>query len=334
MGSTEVRGIASAIIDQAYSFPSEGAPVGYPRPGTQVLILDEGGREVTDGQIGEIAIKSKYITVEHRSESQFGVSSTATADDNSVYLTGDLGKLLPDGFLIHMGRKDLTVKVRGYRIAIEEVEQALRDHPAVAEAAVITWDHSGAEDKSLEAHVAFRQNRVASVGELSAFLRSRLPGYMVPSAFKFLPSLPMTNGKVDRRLLARIERIRPALENPYVAARNDNETQLVKIWEEALDLHPVGIHDNFFELGGHSLAAMRVVTQIIKQLRLELPLQSHFGAPTIAEIARVIAEHQGKRASEEELDRLLAELESLSNKEAKRLLGEGKTLGDRETNDE
>jgi acyl carrier protein len=333
MGSTEVRGIASAIIDQTYSFPSEGAPVGYPRPGSQIFILDEKGREVTDGQIGEIAIKSQYIAVEHHAESQFALSA-ATADDSGVYLTGDLGKLSPDGFLIHMGRKDLTVKVRGYRIAIEEVEQALRDHPAVAEAAVTAWDHGGVEDKSLEAHVAFRQDRVASVGELSTFLRRRLPGYMIPSAFKILPNLPLTNGKVDRRVLARIERIRPRLENPYVASRSDNETQLVQIWEEVLDLRPVGIHDNFFELGGHSLAAMRVVTHIIKQFQLDLPLRSLFGSPTVAEMARVIAEHRGKRASEDKLITLLAELESLSNKEAERQLGEEKTRGDRETNDE
>ena len=115
-------------------------------------------------------------------------------------------------------------------------------------------------------------------------------------------------------------RLRPNLATPLVAATTEVESKLAAIWESVLSLDRVGVNDNFFDLGGHSLAATRVVSQVIKQFQLELPLLSLFQSPTVAEMAAVIIEHRGKLLDEEELERLLSELELMSDEEAQQLV--------------
>jgi acyl carrier protein len=143
---------------------------------------------------------------------------------------------------------------------------------------------------------------------------------MIPSAFVMLPALPLTpNGRVDHLALPAPEGTRPELDTPFAAPRTPIEAELAKIWADVLSLDQVGIHDNFFDLGGHSLAATRVVSQVIKQFRLDLPLQSLFQSPTVAEMAAVIDERQKNRLTEEELERILTELEAMSEEEAKKI---------------
>jgi acyl carrier protein len=156
---------------------------------------------------------------------------------------------------------------------------------------------------------------------------------MIPAAFVALGALPLTpNGKVDRLGLPEPEGTRPELDTPFIAPRIPIEAELAGIWAEVLSLDQVGIHDDFYDLGGHSLAATRVVSRILKTFQLELPLQSLFQSPTVAEMAAVITEQQGKKLDEKELQCILSELESLSDEEAEsqiasestpRLLGDG-----------
>jgi acyl carrier protein len=161
-------------------------------------------------------------------------------------------------------------------------------------------------------------------------LRKKLPDYMIPSGFVVLDALPLSpNGKVDRQALPDPGRSRPELDTPYLAARTPTDEQLAKIWAEVLSLDRVGIHDDFFELGGHSLAAIRVVSQVLKQFRIELPLQLLFQSPTVAAMAAVITEHQAKKLGNGKLKRILAELESLSDEEAQRLVGNEPAAGRR-----
>ncbi len=138
----------------------------------------------------------------------------------------------------------------------------------------------------------------------------------------FLESLPLTNGKVDRKALPKPDDKRPDLGTPFALPRNEIETSLIRIWEEVLDVRPIGIHDKFFDLGGHSLSATRVVSRVIEQFQLEIPLQSLFQSPTIAEMAAVIAEHQGKMLDQSQLSAILDELGSMSDAEAQRLVRE------------
>jgi acyl carrier protein len=146
---------------------------------------------------------------------------------------------------------------------------------------------------------------------------------MIPTTFIALTKFSLlATGKVNRRALPDPDKSRPELDKEYATLRTPIEEQLVQIWSEILSLDRIGIHDNFFDLGGHSLAATRIVSQAIKQFQLEIPLHSLFQAPTVAEMAAVIEAHQGKRVGEANLERMLAELESLSDDEARRLIAE------------
>jgi acyl carrier protein len=146
---------------------------------------------------------------------------------------------------------------------------------------------------------------------------------MLPSAFVRLDKIPLTpSGKVDRRALPDPGQSRLQLDTPYVAPRTPIEEQLAKTWADILSLDHVGVDDNFFDLGGHSLAATRVVSQLIKQFQIEVTLRSLFESPTVSQMATVIVEHQGKKLDENELNRILADLESLSEAEATRLVEE------------
>jgi hypothetical protein len=134
---------------------------------------------------------------------------------------------------------------------------------------------------------------------------------MNPSAFVFVDSLPLTpNGKIDRSALPAPDQHRPELEQTFVAPRTAAEKRLAGIWADMLRLDQVGIHDNFFDLGGHSLLATQVISRMRDTFKVELPLRSLFESPTVAQMALVITE-------EKELTRLLAELESLSDDEAR-----------------
>ena len=242
-----------------------------------------------------------------------------TEHEERLFLTGDLGKKLDDGFVIHLGRKDFTVKIRGYRVDLNEVESALLAHPQLIAAAVVAWNRESAE-KYLTAYVVARESSIPTVNQLRRFLSKTLADYMIPSGFMFLPSLPLTNGKLDRNALPRPDRKRPNLDAPYAPPRGDVEERLVRIWQAVLDVHPIGIHDNFFDLGGHSLAASRVISRVIQAFKLALPIKALFDAPTVAEMATIIAQNQTKRASNEELARMLNELDSMSENEAEQQL--------------
>ena len=137
--------------------------------------------------------------------------------------------------------------------------------------------------------------------------------------------LPPT-GKVDRKALPAPSRTRPELNTSFVAPRTLFEKELAQVWAEILTLDLVGIHDNFFDLGGHSLEATRVVSRVIKTFQVDVPLPALFAAPTVAEMAAMITEHQAKKLGEQDLNRILAELESLSEDEAANLLEAKETI--------
>jgi acyl-CoA synthetase (AMP-forming)/AMP-acid ligase II/acyl carrier protein len=324
MGSTETKGICSFVVGEGFRFPEAGAPVGYPHKGREVLLLDERQRSVGSTDVGEIAVRSRYLALGYWNNLELTRAKflpDPAAGDRRIFLTGDLGRMLPNGFFIHLGRKDLQIKIRGYRVEAAEVEKALRAQPGVKDATVVALERESTET-ALTAYVVAAKQPAPTVTELRNSLRNQLPEYMIPSRFVFLDALPLApHGKVDPRALPEPGNSRPELEISYLPPRTPTETELARIWSEVLSIDPVGIHDNFFDLGGHSLAATRVVSQVIKKFQLELPLQSLFQSPTIAEMAAVIGDHQGKQVEGQALERILSELESLSEEEARRLLG-------------
>ena len=245
-------------------------------------------RELGIGEVGELAVKSRYISLGYwrdpeRTRSVFLPDPAGTGA--RIYLTGDLGLRRADGCLVHVGREDFQVKIRGFRIDVAEIEIALRAVEAVAEAVVVgRQDEAGTQ--RLVAYFVPATHPPVTITKLRQNLARTLPDYMIPSAFVSMDSLPQTpNGKTDRLHLPPPPRNRPELDSPLVPAGMTTELQLSIIWSEVLGIDQLGINDNFFELGGDSLLATRIVTRVMKKFRADLPIRALFDTPTIAQQA-------------------------------------------------
>ena len=321
MGSTEARHVARAVVNHSFVFPEQGNPAGFGLPDAKLLILDGDGNPVEPGIAGEIAVRGRHLSDGYWHPTELDTSKFIPGindETEQTYLTGDLGYLMPNGFLIHLGRKDFTVKIRGYRVNFGEIENALLDHPNVEGAAVKAWGRDSGE-KFLAAYVCLKDGVNIHVEDLNSFLRLTLPDYMIPSTMTFLEELPLINGKLDRNALPRPHGKRPGFSQAYVPPKTEIEKQLVHIWEEVLDIRPIGIDDNLLDLGAHSLVAAQAITRIIHSCKAELSVKAFFDAPTVAKMAQVVAQAQALR-SDSALQRMLQEIESLSDQEAHRLI--------------
>ena len=290
-GSTETGVACHFFIDAQTKIERDAVPLGYPATDMEVLLLDGNGEQVAAGEIGEMVIRSRFISRGYwqRPELNEGVFGCDPHDPRlRTYRTGDLGVFRADGCLEHRGRKDNQVKIRGNRIEIAEVETALRSIPGVSHAAAIARNDDKAETY-LAAYLVPRGERL-SIGEVRRHLAERLPEHMIPTAFVQMQSLPQTpNGKVDRLKLPAPDACRPQLEKPYVAPRTSLEQHLAIIWSQLLGVERVGVEDDFFELGGSSLVANRLMARIRADHGQILPLALLFEARTIAALAKVIA---------------------------------------------
>lgn len=302
LGSTETGSLLLYLINKEIQFPGTHVPVGYPVAGNQILLLDEFGKEVSDNDIGEITVKSRYLSPGywHRPDlTQVAFLPAPEGGEEKIYRTGDLGKKLPDGRFVCLGRKDFQVKIRGHRIELAEIELTLLTLDTIKEAVVMAReDRPG--DPCLVAYLVPKTLPPPSVTTLRHFLTERLPDYMIPSAFVFLESLPLApNGKVNRRALPAPAKARPNLETSLVAPRQAVEETLGKIWAEVLGLDQVGIHDAFLDLGGDSLQAMRIISRIIQTFGVKLPVRVFLETPTVATMALIIVQDQAQRAPQE-----------------------------------
>jgi amino acid adenylation domain-containing protein len=293
LSATEAGNLCQYFVNKDTEIPGATVPVGYPVDGVEILLLDDAGKKVGCNETGEIAVKSRYLSPGYWRKPELTKAAflpDPKGGDERIYRTGDLGRMLPDSCLEHLGRKDSQVKVRGFRIELEEIEALLRKHPAIQEA-IIEVREEESKDNRLIAYIVPAQGEAPTVSELCNYLKEKLPDYMVPSAFAFLDSLPLTPaGKVDRRALPEPGNARPELNAAYVPPRTPLEEEVAKIWAEVLSLDRVGIHDNFFELGGHSLLGVNLIAQIQRDLHVNLPVRALFEFPTIAQLAaRIIA---------------------------------------------
>jgi len=325
MGGTEFASAANYLIEDEFEVSEGRVPIGYPAEELEVLLLDDDGQDVGFNQAGEIAIQGAYLSPGYWRNpdlTQAKFRPDPTGGNRRIYLTGDLGLRHPDGCLFHLGRKDLQVKIRGYRVELAQVELAVLGTENVKEAAVVTWEDQPGSPR-LVAYLVPREQPGPSVRTLRRALEEKLPHYMVPSAFVMLEALPLLpSGKVNRRALPAPDHTRPELETPFLGPRTPVEEELAGIWAQVLGLDRVGVDDNFLELGGDSLLAMQVISRVIKAFKVNLPLHTLFAAPTVARMAVVVAQHQANQAKIEieDVERLLAELEALSEEQAKQLL--------------
>jgi amino acid adenylation domain-containing protein len=256
VGTSESYNYRLYAVDHQIPIESVNVAGGYTvSEDREVLILDDDRRQLPIGSVGEIGVKSNYMSAGYWNDHALTNSKFVRigGDDTPVYLTGDLGKLEPDGCLIHLGRKDFQVKIRGYRVELAEVDHVLTAAPGVADSAAWVAKNRLGEDQ-LVGYVVLKQEGRFDQQAVENYMESRLPDYMVPRHYVFLDSLPvLPTGKVDRK----------GLPNPFGAAADEPkatvaktssaEQTIVNLFKELLQIDRIESDSNFIELGGDSL---------------------------------------------------------------------------------
>jgi amino acid adenylation domain-containing protein len=300
-------------------------PIGRPLRNTLVYILDPDLRPVPIGLPGELYIGGAgvargYLHHPELTAEKFITNPFGDVRAPRLYKTGDLVRYRSDSNIEFLSRIDNQVKIRGFRVEAGEIEQAIRSHARVSDVIVLVQeDVTG--DKRLVAYVTAAEAEQPTATELREFLSTKLPAYMLPSAFVIIESFPLLpNGKIDRQSLPLLEPERPTLDAAFAAPRSPLEESVARVWREVLKLEQVGIQENFFELGGHSLLGAKLISSLRRSLNCELSLIDVFQSPTIERLAEVIYQRQTESAAEEELSVLLAELQNLSEDEAQERL--------------
>jgi amino acid adenylation domain-containing protein len=269
----------------------ERITIGRPIANTQIYILDPHLQPVPVGVPGELHIGGAGLARGYLNRPELTAEKfipNSFIEGERLYKTGDKARYLSDGNIEFLGRIDHQVKIRGFRIELGEIESVLGSHPKIREIVVIASE-DGTGEKRLVAYVVVNWNVENLSNQLREFLKEKLPGYMVPSAFITLEALPLTpNGKIDCRALPAPDLLSRQLETAFVSPRTPTEALLSGIWIEVLGIEQVGVNDNFFELGGHSLLATKVVSRVRETFSVELPLRSLFFSPTVADSAQLI----------------------------------------------
>ncbi len=267
----------------------EKIEIGEPIDETELLLIDEHGNEAEPLETGEIVVACPHISPGYWKQREMTEKVfTDDPDLGPLYWTGDLGRLLLDGGIEFIGRKDSQVKIRGYRIETGEIESRLLKFPRIQEA-VVTAHTDNMGDPFLTAYYVPRgDGELPGTMALRDFLGLDCPDYMIPSYFVPLEKFPLTaTGKIDRKGLPE-----PAarVEGRYVAPRDAMEAELTEIWAEVLGIEKkiISIDAGFFQLGGHSLKATTMVAAIHQAFNVKLPLAELFKNPSVADLAEYI----------------------------------------------
>jgi amino acid adenylation domain-containing protein len=274
------------------SYESGSVPLGRPIPDTEVMIINN-AEECPVGTMGEIHIKTDfrtrgYYNAPEMNRLAFVQNPLVTDREDVVYKTGDLGEFLPDGNVKFIGRVDNQIKLHGVRIEPTEIESVLNQHDQVRQSAVTAIDDRFG-NKQLAAYIVPRPGEKPAVESLRRFVEKRMPDYAVPAVYINIEIMPLThNGKIDRAALPAPPRIRPEMEERYIAPSTDMEQTLCRIWSQVLNIDRVGIHDNFFYLGGTSLLIVRASEIISKELAIDLPVTKMFEYPKIKSLAEYL----------------------------------------------
>ncbi|HVI43598.1 MAG TPA: amino acid adenylation domain-containing protein [Chitinophaga sp.] len=276
-------------------------PIGIPVSHTRIYILNEAGQLCPVGVPGELCISGAglatgYLNRASLTVEKFVKNAYSDAYGGRMYRSGDLARWLPDGNIEYLGRIDDQVKIRGYRIELGEIENVLQQHDIVRQAVVaMKTDDRG--NRQLVGYIVPEYE--FDKEQVTTYLKSRLPEYMVPALWISLDKLPMTsNGKVDRKKLPEPD-INALHAGSYEKPRNAAERALAGIWEELLRIERIGIYDNFFELGGDSIITIQVVSRA-KRAGYELQPKDLFVHQTIERLAVLLRDRKSRIQTAEE----------------------------------
>jgi amino acid adenylation domain-containing protein len=272
-------------------------PIGTPIENRTAYILNNQLQLCGIGVIGELfvggaGVARGYLNCPDLTKERFLPDPFSSEPGAKMYRTGDLSRQMPDGNLEFHGRLDDQVKIRGFRIEPAEIESVIQQFPGIQQTAVLARGHRSSE-KKLIAYIV--SPGAFSKEELTIFLESRLPAFMIPRVFIPLNRLPLNaNGKLDRNALPDPDLL-PEFGNRIIK-EPQTETQhlLADIWKEALHVQQLSIDDNFFELGGHSLIAVRVMKWIEEKSKHRLPITALFEAPTIEKLSDLLEQDEKK----------------------------------------
>ncbi|MFN7984971.1 MAG: amino acid adenylation domain-containing protein [Vicinamibacterales bacterium] len=269
----------------------ETITVGRPIANTTIYVLDPSGQPAPIGVAGELCIGGAGVARGYHERPDLTaekfVTLTLPTGLARVYRTGDVARLLADGCIDFLGRRDHQVKVRGYRIELGEIEHVLAAQPGVKECVVaVREDRPG--DQQMVGYVVEQSTGGFSADDARAALRGKLPEYMVPNRFMLLAALPLTpNGKIDRKALPAptAAEEREASGNEAAAAdalMTPPQRRVAATWREVLQVTHVGLHDNFFDVGGHSMLLVRLHAALEREFSAQIPLVELFRYTTIA----------------------------------------------------
>ncbi|MCP3405648.1 non-ribosomal peptide synthetase [Bradyrhizobium sp. CCGB01] len=285
-GATECASNA-AVYEASDSYDDSSlVPVGRPIDNVKLYVLDPQLKKVPVGAAGELCIAGRCVSAgywrdQDRTNRSFVPNPYDEGQYGVLYRSGDVARISTRGLLEICGRSDNQIKVRGFRIELEEVETTLEAHPAIAKAAVVA---DGIDNhRRLTALVVPARDGLSS-GDIVARLRQSLPSYMIPAAFRLVDSIPLTaSGKIDRSRLSSVPH-REVGPIPTAEPRTSKERILADIWQNLLGARCVGLDTSFFEMGGDSLLSVRCVT-LARKAGLNFTVRQLYRTPTIRELA-------------------------------------------------
>ena len=296
LGTTETGIVRQFFVGHDTPVAHAVVPIGYPVEDMHVQVLGEGGEPAPFGTAGDIAVRSEYLALGYWNRADLTTRAFVADPHNPrlrTYRTGDIGRMHPDGCLEHLGRRDALTKIRGVTVAIADVEAAIGRLPSIREAAVGLKPGRRGETR-LVAYYVPQPDASVTTSAIRRDLVQLLAPQLIPSAYVAMERLPLNeNLKVDRNALPDPPSTRPLLDQPHVASRKPLEAQLVCIFEQLLQVAPVGVLDDFFDLGGDSLLATELLAAIEEAFGIGLPLSALLAGATIECIAAALA-----RASE------------------------------------
>jgi amino acid adenylation domain-containing protein len=290
LGTTETGLARRFLLGRDTPLAGDIVPVGDAVDDMDVAVLDGAGAPVEVGEVGEIAVRSDYLALGYWNRPDLTERAfTPDAAGRRTYRTGDLGRLRADGCLEHLGRKDSLVKIRGVSVSLTMVEAVLASLPNIREAVVAATTDAHDMRRLIAFYVA-ADGAEPTASEMRRQLAERLPPQMLPARYVRVAALPLNqNLKVDRAALPAAPRERPELDHAYAPPEDPTQTELVHIWQELLEVRPVGIRDDFFDLGGDSLLASAMMAAVEDALGIEASPAILLSGSTIEHVAANLA---------------------------------------------